>query len=1144
MKKFSVVTLLIGLLLSALFAYSTFTNLSQTVEVEFQAHAKRMITKLHDRVATYTNILYSGAGFFNASKEVTRRDWATFISSIKVYDNFPGIQGIGFSQAIRPNELDAHIKTIQSQGFPHYTIKPEGKRDLYTAIIYLEPFDWRNMRAFGYDMYSEPVRRKAMQRAIETEHAMLSGKVRLVQEDGKDEQAGFLIYVPVYHGATFQSIQDRYDALRGFVYAPFRAHDFMQGILNTELDLLMLTLYDGEHASPNALLYSSHDGVAQNKGLYYSSVLDFEGQKWRVDIQALDSYAQGGVWVRYWSAVIFIIGLLLTIGIIEGIKFILGFKERQLNLRENALAGISQGVLITDANRLTVYANSAFERLTGYSFDEVKNKNCNILQGPKTDSAQVAAIREHLASQEPYACEILNYKKDGTPFWNALSITPIFNDKGILTHFIGIQKDITAQKQLQSDLIDEKNFINSIIESARAIVAVIDVNGTMTRINHYGSHFTGYSAEEIASTPYFWKRFLPQEVQDEVGGLIDRAKKGLLPPVWRNAWISKYGDTRMYEWSNALVLDSAGEMVSLTTVGIDITEVLLAKESAEKANRAKSEFLANMSHEIRTPLNGILGLTDLVLKTNLNAYQRDYLNKAQNSSKTLLHVINDILDYSKIEAGKLDLEVAAFALESVLYTIQNLFEFQAQQKGLDLTIEAPRDLFLMGDALRLTQVLTNLVGNAIKFTKEGSITVTVGLVSSSASAQTLRFSIKDTGMGMNIQAQQHIFSEFTQADSSTTRHYGGTGLGLSICKRLVALMGGDIWVLSKEGEGSEFIFTATFDRAASTGIIEHIHNKKMLPNLSTVRILVAEDNEINQIVIREMLSSFGIVPRIVGNGQEAVEAIEKEPFDLVFMDLHMPIMDGYEASKIITQRHATLPVVALTAAILEEDIKKSQQAGMAEHLAKPIEEAKLVALLEKYFVLPTDSHAHTTSEPMMQLSGVDLEVLSSRVGKKAGVIKKLLESFCVDYAHPEMLFEGVDAPTLHERLHALKGVSGNLAINAVYEASKELHDTKSTDAHAIAKLITLLTSTVQTLKAELPRLDVAAPTLDIPDETIFLTQLLDDLHHFKAVTPHRTQQLLQLLKPKLPQARLEALLDHIEHFRYKQAAMMIEEILS
>ncbi len=372
----------------------------------------------------------------------------------------------------------------------------------------------------------------------------------------------------------------------------------------------------------------------------------------------------------------------------------------------------------------------------------------------------------------------------------------------------------------------------------------------------------------------------------------------------------------------------------------------LAKQKAELATKTKSEFLANMSHEIRTPMSGIIGMTHLALESKLDSKQEKYLKTINNSANSLLNIINDILDFSKIEAGKLTIDKTDFRLDEVLKNVSNLVDFKAKEKGIDFDIEYKDNLplNLHGDSLRVSQVLINLINNAIKFTSRGYVKIII-----ENSDDDFIFKICDSGIGMNELQQKNLFQAFSQADCSTTRKYGGTGLGLSISKQLIELMDGDIWCTSQENKGSIFSFKLTLHKAKAK--IKPIKQEKQ--NIQTLygsQILLVEDNRVNQVIIKGLLKDSGINIDIASNGQEAVDMFAHNPrkYELILMDIQMPILDGYEATKLIKKENKSIPIIALTASAMKEDIEKTKLAGMQEHLNKPIDIEKLYVTLLKY----------------------------------------------------------------------------------------------------------------------------------------------------------------------------------------------------
>ncbi len=589
-----------------------------------------------------------------------------------------------------------------------------------------------------------------------------------------------------------------------------------------------------------------------------------------------------------------------------------------------------------------VYANKAASKQFGYSNEELIGLTVDKLD---TDfhPDMLPLLMEQLEQQGPFSFESRNKTKNNHIFDVDVSVSQMaYEGKQLLVVNI---EDITERKSAHRALMEKEQFLRSVIDNSGALISAKDRDGFYILVNKTWSETLGFDA---AFDPLGLDDF---SIFDQHTAEAFRKNDFLAlehrEPIAKEETIVANNITRVFYAVKFPLFDADGEAYASCSIATDITErkrmeqdLLHAKELAEEATKAKSDFLANMSHEIRTPMNAIIGLSHLALQTRLNNKQRNYISKVHRSAENLLGILNDVLDFSKIEAGKLDMESIDFRLEDVLDNVANVVGLRAQEAGLELMFDLPTDLpILNGDPLRLGQIILNLGNNAVKFTPQGDIILSVREVSQGENTIVLHFSVRDTGIGMSQVQQDKLFQHFSQADSSTTRKYGGTGLGLAISKKLTEMMHGKIWVESEPGQGSTFHFTAQFLKSTAT-----IPQLNLQSELGPLRILIVEDNSTARMILLEMLKQFGFTVDEAASAAEANELLDKlqnqKPYDVLLMDWNLPDSDGVELARSILNREwrTTPPKIIMVTAYGRMEVMHAAQGieNISGFMSKPV----------------------------------------------------------------------------------------------------------------------------------------------------------------------------------------------------------------
>ena len=672
---------------------------------------------------------------------------------------------------------------------------------------------------------------------------------------------------------------------------------------------------------------------------------------------------------RVLTALSFCLGVILL-----GASWVMALRDRvaaQTEALRATLDSTADGIVVVDSAGKTVAWNGKFAEMWGIPVSVLKARQQNrmdyhllLVRDPETFLNRAKEIYANPVLHTDDVVEL----KDGRILERHSE--PVHVHGRHIGRVWGF-RDVTSGRKLQAELMAERYILRQLMDHFPDKIYFKDRDSHFTRVNQALVYAFGFGtpAELMGKTDFdFFTHEHAQPAWDDEQDLI-HGRRTVVSKEEKETWPD--GRETWVLTTKLPFRDAAGEIVGTFGISRDITdlkrierELSIAKQAAEAASLAKSEFLANMSHEIRTPMNGVLGMTELVLDTEVTPEQREYLSMVHSSAEALLTIINDILDFSKIEAGRMDLDRVGFDLRERLAETCRALSLRVSEKDLELTCEIRPEVpeIVVGDPTRLRQVMINLLGNAIKFTNSGEIAITVEVQARQESSVALLFAVRDTGIGIPREKQKLIFDAFSQADASTSRMFGGTGLGLSIASRLVGMMGGQIWLDSTPGQGSRFYFTAQFgigarrsrDALSGNGVDgfqpEPVGRPFLHPNGRPLRVLVAEDNSINQRLVLRVLEKLGHRATLVNNGREAVEAVRHERFDLVLMDVQMPEMDGFQATMAIRERErssgAHQTIIAMTAHAMKGDEERCLAAGMDGYIPKPVEMHRLRAYLE------------------------------------------------------------------------------------------------------------------------------------------------------------------------------------------------------
>jgi PAS domain S-box-containing protein len=1210
---------IMGLTFSCFIAWAVHLGQERNRSENFTALASMTSAYILDAFAQIQNVHLEGlARFFEASVTVSPSEFAhhsEYLSEIPAVDTWAWIP------VVPATEVRHFVKQMRQSGVSDYHLwqwGPQGQRvavtgrSPYYPVTYVHPVNGRTS-ALGFDIGSELSRNNAAKTALST--GLITGSDLIIPVHHRLDQPGMLVLRPVFNWET-QIPKGFASAVLDFQALVRMALDSQKG-RDTRLTLELVQFKADKESMPLSSTSSGEVLTPSLSTLVFNRPILAFGNVYAVVVKPTLAFARvlplwAGAWALGMGVLMSLAGALIIDLLVRRRKELerlvaertAALKEREHRLE--LLAYQTRSVASTvDADGKYTYVSKVVETVLGYRPEELVGKMYFYDLHPEEGREAFKAEALTVFANRGAFLDFMNpvQAKDGSIVWFSTNALPMLNAQGQLLGYWGTEVDVTARKQAEDAVRDSEARMSSVLNNIEAYVYLKDAQYRYIYVNNRVAAIFGRSPDEIVGkrdVDFFSESSVAEIMASdrlviEQGESVRREEKELL---------SADGHPRTY-WVNKVPLrDAQGHIYGLCGISTDISERKWAEAEllkmnqdlqhattqsqalalqAQAANQAKSNFLANMSHEIRTPMNGVIGMASLLLDTPLNAEQRQYVDIVRASGEALLAVINDILDFSKIEADKLLLETLPFDLQHLLEDLTVALAVQADDKNVPLICDIDPQVtpLLRGDPGRLRQILTNLVGNAIKFTAAGEIILRVCSLGDTAEHTKLRFSVHDTGIGIPQDQQDQLFHKFFQVDNSMTRKYGGTGLGLAISKRLVEMMGGEIGVMSQPGQGAEFWFVVTLEKqpvvmpkrqmphrlqaarvlivdanltrskvltdllmrwglspvhaagkAQAMALLEagladepfvltlvdmqlpqdeaellqrevrlhprlvgmpsvmmvsladqvHIHNYQQLgftayltkpvlhqrlwhtlhllldqgAFLSPVapvtvatpafkaHILLVEDNQTNQHVALSLLAKFGVETDLASNGREAIALAAVHPYDLILMDVQMPVMDGFEATHWIRHNpspNRDVPIIAVTAHVMQGDRDKCLAAGMNGYLPKPIAKEALAQVLAEWV-----NRDQSVSQAMLlaQIARplFDQDTLLQRLSGDQDLLTHIMTLFLSDtearLAHIAEHLKTQNYSEIAQQAHSIKGAAANVAAEAVRAAAEAL----------------------------------------------------------------------------------------------------------
>ena len=816
-RIYSAVAVILALVLPAMLVLlvwrSAVDEADRDAGARFDFRAAQIRDAIAGRMLDYKQVLRGTAGLFAASESVSREEWRTYYDELQLNTFYPGIQGLGYAPQISAAARGRFVREVRARGHSGYAIQPQGERAYYVPVLYIEPFSGRNLRAFGFDMYSDPVRRDAMDRAIEQGRPTLSGKVTLVQETEQNIQAGFLMYIPIYRkNMPVDTVEQRHRATQGFVFGVFRAGNLISRIIDDERDV-GLVLYDGVASTENNMLYRSMTDEVRREAPRYarSEIILFRDHRWTLRLYSTPKFEAtierdkprlvlfGGIVIH-----LLLLAVLWSIWVTRSraVRLALAM-TREVRHREAEWQAMSDasplGIFRAGSDGGYVYVNPRHELLSGLAPAAAAGDGWLAAVHPE-DRTRVsgdwqAAVRGDAAVM---TCTYRFLHSGGKVIWATVTVAAI-REEGEISGFVGNVEDVTERKRATEALLKSRERLGMALEGSNLALFDWDIASGEVRLSeHWQLMLGGDKTETVTTIEELQQQVHPDDLQ--------RLSQSLVPVLRGHARFYEiqhrvrniHGDWR-WILSRAKVTerDEAGKALRLVGTNADIT-------ASKEIERLKNEFISTVSHELRTPLTAIIGSLSMIreMGTGIDADTATFLDMAYQNSERLAALINDVLDLEKMESGQMTLELQPLQLRAILEKAVRINQPYADIHHARLQLLPGPEFTVAADADRLMQVLTNLISNAAKFSPDGSDVE----ISAERRGAVVRVAVRDHGPGIPENFRDVIFRRFERADNSDSRKKRGTGLGLSICKALVERMNGEIGFESMAGEGATFYF--------------------------------------------------------------------------------------------------------------------------------------------------------------------------------------------------------------------------------------------------------------------------------------------------------------------------------------------------